>query len=222
MIRRTLSFALLAGTLLLGFGARSGHAALVDYVGYGYETGTLFPSMAGDQLEVLTVGTQIDPVFGAGAGDEITVHLYGLVSTGEFVDPGTGFTTIVYTGGMLDLYADPSGNADWGVFPPNATAPSSFADGNLLFSGAFTSFTLFLAPNGAGAYEGTLDGVGGSALGTVCANCAYSFSGVFTRDAGAQILDGYDIQVDGTLDVDSTVPVAQPESWGSVKSLFQD
>lgn len=221
MSRRLSLAGLLAGLSIFTFHSPTS-AALVDYVGFGWETGGYLPSNPGDVLEVVTVGTQIDPIFGALPADEITVRIHGLVSTGQFVDSGSGSTIVAYVGGQLDLYADPSQDHDWGVFPANASSPSSFMNGQLLFSGAFTSFTLFLSPSGVGVFEGTLDGIGGSALGSVCTDCAYSFSGVFSRSAGAQIPDGYDLQVDGTLDVDSSVPVARADSFGAVKSSYRD
>ena len=53
------------------------------------------------------------------------------------------------------------------------------------------------------------------------ADCAYTFGGAFSRDVGAQIPDGYDLQIDGTLEVDSAVPTT-PTSFGAVKSLFRN
>jgi hypothetical protein len=208
--------------VILGLGATHASAALVDYVGFGWEVGGLAPSSPGDELAVAAVGVSIDPIFGATPSDEVTIYIYDLVSMGEFVDPSTGTTTTMYSGGMLDLYADDSPDYDWGINPANATTPSTFTDGELLFRGAFTSFTLFLSTSGAGVFEGMLDGVAGSALAGVCSDCAYSFSGVFTRAIGAQIPEGYDLQIDGSLDVDSTVPVAQSDSFGGIKSLYQN
>ena len=60
---------------------------------------------------------------------------------------------------------------------------------------------------------------GGSALAGPCSGCAYTFSGTFAAPTGAQIPAGYDLQIDGVLDVESTVSV-ESMSWGAVKNLY--
>lgn len=210
-------------TLCLFTTAAQAQTALVDYVGFGYEVGPLTQDIntsdPGDELVVLTTVSTIDPVFGVAPGAEVTIVLSGLISTGS-IDIG-GTTVIGYILGTLSMYEDPSNDADWGTNPPNGTAPSSFTNGDLLFQGAFTNFTLFITGDGIGAFEGSLDATGGSALANVCADCAYSFAGVFTTAAGAQIPDGYAVQVDGTLEVDSSVD-NQTTSFGAVKGLYRN
>ena len=46
-----------------------------------------------------------------------------------------------------------------------------------------------------------------------------AFAGTFAAPTGAQIPEGYDLQIDGILDVESTVAV-ESMSWGSVKNLY--
>jgi len=130
-----------------------------------------------------------------------------------------GTLQIGYTGGTLEIWGDPAKNADWGVFPPNATAPSTFADGTLLFRGTFLNFTLFLTAGGSGAYEGSLDGVAGDFISGICADCAYTWGGAFTEDVGAQIPDGYDVQIDGQFELDQAVATHET-GWGRLKSLY--
>ena len=200
-------------------GAGTAHAAAVDYVGFAWETGTLAPSNPGDVLAAAAVVTQIDPLFEVDLGGvEGTLFIDGLVSTGGYVD-GLGRTIIGYVGGGISVYADPAHNADWGVNPANGTVPGTFVDGDLVFSGNFTSFTLILDPSGGGVFEGYVDGTGGSALAGPCSGCAYTFSGTFAAPTGAQIPAGYDLQIDGVLDVESTVSV-ESMSWGAVKNLY--
>ena len=221
MLLRNALFSL--ATLCLFTAPAQAQTALVDYVGFGYEVGPalqdITDSAPGDELVVLTSVSTIDPVFGVAPGNEVTIVLDDLVSTGSFDASGT--TVIAYVGGTLSMYEDPSNDADWGINPPNGTAPSSFVNGDLLFQGTFTSFTLFVTGDGIGAFEGNLDAVGGSALASVCADCAYSFAGVFTTAAGAQIPEGYAIQVDGTLEVDSSVD-NETTSFGAVKGLYRN
>ena len=208
----TISFLLLAPSV------QAGEIVKIDYLGFGWENGGIPPSNAGDVFKITAIADFIDPIFGVDlATEEVTLYLYDLVSTGE-VDIGGGARVIAYTGGNIDVFADPLMNHVWGINPPNPEQ-ATFTNGTLLFRGAFTSFTLTLNTSGAGVYEGTLDGVGGAALATLCTNCAYSFAGSFTRATGAQIPEGYDLQVDGLLDVDSAV-TAETTGWGALKALY--
>jgi hypothetical protein len=194
----------------------------VDYLGFGWEDGTFPPSNPGDELQFTGVATALDPLFGVDlSAVEVTFHVFGLISTGEFVDPGTGNTIVGYVGGMLEIYSDPLKNADWGINPPNPTSPSTFSDGLLLFEGSFTDFTLIMTPAGAGAYEGNLDGLAGAIVGAGCTGCAYTWGGAFTSDIGAQIPEGYDLQADGVFEVDNAVST-EATGWGALKARFSN
>lgn len=164
------------------------------------------------------VADGIDPIFGIDLfTNEVTIYISGLISTGEFTDPGTGFTVISYMAGHIQVFSDPAMDYDWGTYPPNAEL-STFTNGDLLFEGDFTDFMMMLTAEGAGYYEGHIDGIGGT-IADACADCAYTFGGAFTRETGAQIPDGYDLQVDGILEVLESVPAAE-SSWGSIKALY--
>jgi len=208
---------LLAGVLALPAVAQT---AQIDYLGFGYETGGILPSDPGDELVIEGVADNVSALFGVDLGsDELTFHVSGLVSTGQVVSGG--LTSIDYTGGTLEIYQDGAKNADWGINPPNPTAPSTFTDGSLFFSGDFTSFTLYFATGGYGSFAGNLDGTGGTMIDGSCTDCVYTWSGAFSPEAGAQIPDGYDLQFDGVFQIDSTVD-DDVTSWGSVKALFND
>jgi hypothetical protein len=195
-------------------------AAEVDYVGYAWETGGLASSQPGDQLAIATVVTQIDALFGVDlSSQEGTLYIDGLTSLGSTLDEPTGATVISYSGGTITVHADGVRNSDWGVNPANATVPSTFTDGSLIFSGVFTSFTVRMLASGLGIFEGQIDGTGGSALGGPCANCAYTFSGTFSEPTGANIPLGYDVQCDGILTVESAI-ATETINWGSLKQLY--
>lgn len=194
--------------------------ASIDYIGFGYETGGIFPSDPGDELVIAAIADWVDAEFGVDLGiDELTFHVYGLTSAGQ-IDAG-GTTVVNYVGGYLEIYQDSSKNADWGVNPPNATSPGTFTDGSLFFQGSFNDFTLFFTPDGNGAFEGSLDASGGTMIDGSCADCVYSWGGSFTRDAGAQIPGGYHLQIDGVFQIDSAVS-SETSNWGSVKALFNN
>jgi len=208
-------------SLLLIVLATSGLAQnpAIDYLGYGWETGGFLPSEAGDVLYFTCSAGAIDPVFGVDLGtEEVTFYMYDLVSTGE-IDTGGNNVMVNYSGGYLDIYRDAAQNADWGTYPPNATSPATFTDGTLLFRGAFTSMTVFVNIVGNGAFEGALDGIAGEILSEVCQDCAYTWGGTFLKGTGAQIPDGYDLQVDGLFELDGAV-ANEESTWSGVKSLY--
>jgi hypothetical protein len=199
--------------------ASASTVALMDYSGFAWETGGVPSSNPGDVLQITGVATTYDPLFGISpSAGEVTIYLYDLVSTGEFVDVW-GYTNIAYTGGMIEVYEGATLNHDWGTFPPNALL-STFTDGTLIFAGEFSRFNLTLFGNGTGVYDGEIDGVGGTAA-QICTDCAYTFGGAFGRESGAQLPDGYDLQIDGTLEVDAAVS-GNVATFGAVKALFQN
>jgi len=197
-----------------------GQTPAIDYLGFGWEAGGFPPSDAGDVLYITCVSVSADAIFGIDLdAEELTVYIYGLVSTGG-VDAG-GTTVIGYTGGFLEIYNDPAKNADWGINPPNLTAPGTFMDGNLFFKGSFNNFMMFLGPTGAGTFESTLNGIGGSMIDDSCIGCAYTWGGGFTTaGTNAQIPEGYDLQIDGLFEIEAAVPTEE-SSWGSLKALYR-
>ena len=62
-------------------------------------------------------------------------------------------------------------------------------------------------------------GLEGELIDEICFGCVFTFAGFFTQLAGAQIPEGFDMQVTGSLKVDETVSTEQT-SWSRVKSLF--
>jgi hypothetical protein len=218
MMKKTITY--MALMLVVALAAPAfGQASAIDYYGYAWETGGFPPSDAGDVLVFTGVADAADPVFSVDFGvEELTFYMYDLVSTGAF-DIGGGTLMINYVGGFLEIYRDGAMNADWGVAPPNATSPGTFVDGTLYFQGSFNSMTVFLNPAGDGSYEGTLDGLGGEMIDEVCTGCVYTWGGNFSDPSGAQIPDGYDLQVDGVFEIEEAVST-EDTSWGSVKALF--
>ncbi len=194
---------------------------IADYLGFAWETGGFLPSEAGDVFSFVGVTTDADPLLGVDLSqEEVTFYVYDLVSQGELVDnPAAGWTTILYSGGTLEMYRDAAMNADYGTYPPNGTVPSTFTDGTLLLKGTFTSFYVQIDPTGAGTYGGNADGVDGELI-TTCTGCIYTWGGAFTQDAGAQIPDGYDLQLDGVLEIDPAVRTQSESAWGAWKASY--
>lgn len=206
--------------LTLGIGTATAQMPQIDYLGYGWETGGFPDSDPGDELSFACTADNADALFDVDLGsDELSFHVSGLISGGQ-MDIGTGHSMITYSGGTLEVYRDATPDAAWGEYPGPATAPDTFTDGSLFFRGAFTSFTIYLSPNGSGAYEGTLNGLEGEIISDFCSDCVYTWGGSFTKDTGAQIPRGYDLQMDGVLEIDAAVP-AESTSWSALKALYR-
>lgn len=198
---------------------------IIDYQGYAWETGGFVPSNVTDVLNVVGVTDNVDAIFSVNLGiEELTIHVTGLLSTGQ-VPLGGGVIAVNYIGGTLDVWRDPAMNHDYGINPPNGTAPSTFIDGSLLLGGFFTSFVLYFdTVNGVGSYEGNVTWTAGTALGTINGihNDGFTFGGVLS-DAAASgtVPDGYDLQADGVIEIKVTVGV-EDTTWSGVKSLYNN
>lgn len=188
----------------------------IDYVGYGWTTGVA--KAVGDEFNFVGAASALDDAFGVDLlTEELTFHVYGLTVASEVDMSGTLVQT--YTGGFMEIYQDPSMNSDFGINPPNPTAPSTFNDGTLFFSGEFVDMTMIILPTGNGSFEGNLNGTGGTMIDGSCNGCVYTWGGAFVADSGAQLPEGYDMQVDGVLEIDAAVATDEV-SWDAVKALY--
>jgi hypothetical protein len=210
---------------LLVAGAARADDPLIDYQGYSFETGAFPPSAQGDVLTVVGVVDALDGRFNLDLGTtELTVVASDLVSGGE-VDLGNGYFMVSYAGGLLNLFDDPTRDHDYGTSPPNASAPATFTNGTLFLGGAFNSFFLYFNPTtGDGAYEGYVLFTAGTGLTTLnqINSKGYTFGGVLSRNAvpNTAIPNGYDLQVDGILQVGPPIIGVMPMTWSAVKEMY--
>jgi len=210
---------------LLVAGAARAADPLIDYQGYSFETGAFPPSNEGDVLTILGIVDDLDVRFTVDLGaTEVTVVASDLVSGGE-VDLGNGFWMTSFGGGNLNLYDDPLKDHDYGVNPPNASAPSTFSNGTLFLGGTFDSFFLYFNPTtGNGFYEGYVLFTAGTGLTTLnqINSKGYTFGGVLSRNVipNTAIPAGYDLQVDGTLQVGPPIIAVRPTTWSAVKEMY--
>lgn len=208
----------------VSIGVAHADVAIIDYQGYAWETGGFPPSNMGDVFNVVGVVDALDPIFGINLlVEEVTFYVTNLASGGQ-VDIGGGVLSISYTGGTIDLYRDPGMDHDYGVSPPNGTAPSTFTNGSLLLGGTFDSFFLFYDPaTQTGGYEGTVTFTTGSGLGALSQLQApgYTFGGVLSPSAaGGNVPAGYDLQADGTLEIRFEIGVEE-KSWSTIKEMYR-
>lgn len=189
----------------------------IDYVGYGWESGQ---AAVTDEFNFLGVASSVDAAFGVNPGtEELTIFVRDLINAG-----GTDFGGVIvtpYTGGYMEIYRDTAQDADWGVNPPNLTAPSTFSNGELFFAGEFTDMTMYVYPNGSGSFESHLNGIGGTMIDGSCTGCVYSWGGAFGPESEAQLIEGYTLQIDGVLEVDAAVSTDETH-WDAVKALFRN
>jgi hypothetical protein len=194
---------------------------IADYLGYAWETGGFLPSEVGDVFQFVAVTTDADPLLGVDLGvEEVTFYVYGLTSLGETVEVD-GSITVQYSGGTMEMWRDVAMDADFGTFVPSATVPSTFNNGQeLLLNGSFSSFALNYSPTTeGGVYAGVIDAVGGTLV-TDCTGCVFTWGGTFNSVPEAPPgTMGYDMQMDGVLEVDPAVPTRE-QAWGALKAQY--
>ena len=125
-----------------------------------------------------------------------------------------------FAGGRFTIYADnPSEIREYGTRPPNATVPSTFADGFATYlDGEFTSFDLTLNEvSGLGTIEAGLAFTGGSALPWVEDPDNWRFEASIRRGAPM----GYAFQVSGGFLQKDPTTATRASSWGNVKARYR-
>jgi phosphotransferase system HPr-like phosphotransfer protein len=190
----------LCASLVLPFNSFAG-TVLMNNFGFMTETGDFPSSIAGDELAAYGLITSTNPLVSCDlATNELTWVMKGLISDGEF-SPDGGQTIIVsYTGGTLSLYCDAIGSHDWGVAPPNATAPSTFEDGALQLQGAFTEFVMFFdTTRNAGSFLGRINFTNGEDLDALGSPNGVIIAGTIGPSLDPNIPDGYALEVIGNI-----------------------
>ncbi len=223
---------LLALCLLLAAAAAWGQSTMLTITGFLYEADNtpgvmgFPPSMAGDVMAgvgfIEAIGPEVD---WQPALYQLTWVVDGLVSMGE-VPLGNGMIYVMYSGGTLDIVSDRYLRAaftdgQYGIEPPNATAPATFTDGTVFLHGTFDNFYVTYDPNHhSGHFEGNLHWIGGAEFNELALNtAAYTFAGA-VDPAGAPVPQGYDINSVGRITFDAEVPTEET-SWGQVKNLYR-
>lgn len=210
--------ALALSVALLAAGPAHAGRNVIHLSGHTWETGGFPSSEPGDVLEGVGVVNQIvSPLYWSPDIFSYTWHAFDLASPGESV---YGSTRVVeYLGGRFMIHVDwqPS-NHDYGIFPPNATSPSTFTDGHATYLEAmFTSFTLtYNTATSSGSFVGALLFTAGNAFPQLQTADGWTVGADISGVSPA----GYDLQVNGTVFVDGPLPVQQ-ETWGSLKALYR-
>lgn len=227
MKKKAIAFLLGMFALNAGFTPAAGAAQLLfDYVGYDYESPNPDPSQFGElgsgYISLGEVPVLFAPLVFNTVANEYTYVISGLTAVNRnVVGP---FIIVDYAGGALDVYEDSRslGTAyDFGVNPPNATAPPTFVDGTHYLGGALTNFRfVYNTVDNSGSFEANYQVTGGSQLANVPLNLrsGWTFAGVTSNEINMP--EGYEHQVDGQVLVEEVVP-AKDTSWGALKANYR-
>lgn len=204
---------------------------ILDFTGFMYEVDNtpgevgFPPSNFGDVMAgVGYIESMSQPLIWSPDDYQYTIYISDLVSDGEF-DIGAGTFYITYSGGFVDViaqrYDDPGYTSpDYGVEPPNATAPSTFTDGDIYLHGEFYSFYMLYYPTlHVGNFEGLINWTLHPDLGELFNPEGNVFAGTVDPLA-APVPDGYDLEMDGHVTFDPTIPT-EASTWGNVKNLYR-
>lgn len=198
---------------------------LFDYVGFDYESPDPNPGTFGEAgsgyVGIGIVPGLFSPLVADTTTNEYTYMVSGLT---PLTTTTIGSYIIVdYSAGTLAIYEDSklSGTAsDYGTLPPNATAPSSFADGTLFLTGTLAGFQfVYNNATNTGSYNATFTVTGGSQIVNfpLYQRDGWTFAGASGN--ALNIPDGYLHQVDGQNFL-GPVPT-RASSWGGIKTLYR-
>ena len=210
-----------------GFAPAAGATDLLfDYVGFDYESPNPDPGQFGElgsgYVSLGEVPVLFAPLVFNTVANQYTYVISGLSAVNRsVVGP---YVIVDYSGGALDVYEDSRsmGTAyDFGVNPPNATAPPTFVDGTHFLGGSLTNFRfVYNTVDNSGSFEANYQVTGGSQLANVPVNLrsGWTFAGVTSNEINMP--EGYEHQVDGQVLVEEVVP-AKDTSWGALKANYR-
>lgn len=200
---------------------------LIDYFGFDYENPIVVPNAVGGvgngYVGVGEVPLINPPLVADYTNFQYTYFITGLTAVSRVVNGD--FVVVEYAGpGTLTLFEDSKTSGtpfDYGSFPPNGTAPSTFNDGNPILIGTLTNFQLIYSNfSGSGSYESDFQIVGGSQYANIPADQrnGWQFAGV-TKNT-ISVPDGYAHQVKG----EAMIPLptsTRTSSWGQLKRIYR-
>lgn len=150
-------------------------------------------------------------------GSEYTWSVYGPVV--HSVESGTsGLSTRSLTFGILEIRSDPSLNAVFAPFPPNAVVPSAFHDGAIELLGVLTELRI-QDVFGIVTATGSVEFESGASVGSLGAVRDWSFRAAVSP-FDPTIPPGFGAR--WSLQLDPAAPVGLGRStWGGIKALYR-
>jgi hypothetical protein len=228
---------LLIAVATLGASAAKADVFLLGFTGFDYEDPNSSPATylaVGEGYKALGFITSVGPLLAPyydPSEYEYTLYLFNLtVATNDFDAPNQFLSVTFNDNGRARYFEDGKAGcsacvvgtaADYGIFPPNATAPSTFIDGNLKLGGDVDGMVLFFDYSAnQGGFTATMTQDEGSDLQYIPAGQrgGWTLGGLLGRP-GAIIPAGYVNQVVGECYIPEETPVAR-RTWGSIKALY--
>lgn len=146
-----------------------------------------------------------------------------------FVSADTFGTYVVMTydgsTSSFNIYCDPLAGgttATYGINPPNAVSPATWADGDCVLGGVWVGDVTIVVDTatGNGDVSGLLNFTSGSQLGNIPPSqreMALTLAGIRFDPPGGP--EGYHWQIDGQVFIQEPTPV-QESTWGGLKKQF--
>ncbi len=231
---------LLSASLLAYAGTAFANGAeqelLFSFTGFDYQSPNLDGTYLdlGEGYNVVGFMTSSGPLLSAYvdmSSFEYTIYVRNLTVIARFF-AFPNLTVQFANGGRGSYYADnfpPIGtHGTYGTNPPNATAPSTFIDGNgsgpvgERITGQVDNFVLvynFTTSQGSFAGNMTLDGGADIIYVPASQRAGWTLGGLL-GPPNATIPTGYDHQVDGECDIPGKTPATQ-HTWGAIKALYR-
>lgn len=218
----------LLALVALAPGAARAQTLFFDYVGYDYEdpnpNTSAFGEVGSGLVSLGMVPGLFSPLVANTVANEYTYYISGLTATGQTVIGP--FVVIAYSPGTLSVYEDSKSSgtaANFGINPPNGTAPPSFVDGTLFVTGNLTNFQyIFNTVDGSGSFEADYEVTGGSEVtnGDIPANRRKGWTFAGTSANELNMPQGYAHQVDGQVFLNEPTPT-KSTSWGGLKAKYR-
>jgi hypothetical protein len=203
---------------------------LLGFTGYDYEFANPDPAQylaVGEGYNALGFVTQFGPYiesFVNPALFEYTYNFYDLTVQSRFYD-GTSLEVDFANPGRGRFFEDGRAGgtaADYGIDPPNLTAPSTFIDGTLILGGHIENLVLvYDYRNNQGACIGNIHFDEGSLLGQIpeTQRDGWTINGLAGRP-NPSVPQGYTHQISGECHIPGSTP-ASHRTWGALKALYR-
>jgi hypothetical protein len=228
---RRIAIGLFLGLLTLAVfmpAAARAQTLFLDYVGYDYEDpnpdNSQFGEVGSGYVSLGLVPGLFAPLVADTSLYQYTYYISGLTSVA--VTPVGPFIIVSYTPGTLSVYEDSKSGgtpADYGINPPNGTAPPTFVDGTLFVTGTLTNFVYVLNTlDGTGSFEANYEVTGGKEVlnNDIPANQRKGWTFAGTSANELNMPEGYAHQVDGQVFLNEPVRT-QSTTWGGIKARYR-
>jgi hypothetical protein len=205
---------------------------LLGFAGYDYESPNPVPGpddnylMIGEGYKALggvtSFGDYLAPYVNTTV-NQYTYYYFDLTVQSHDYYPDFRYLEVGFANpGRGRFYEDSSTPAVFGVYPPNATAPSTFIDGTLILGGHIEFLVLnYDFEANQGGFTGNIHFDEGSLLDQIpeAQRDGWTLSGLAGRP-NPSIPNGYDHQISGECIIPGPVPAAH-RTWGALKALYR-